>query len=505
MMTSKSVFMPCRISNAAALLILLPVTAAFGQAPQIKPALPSSTPAATPAASPSTGDAQAPNRAVAYYHLALANIYEDEALENGNVDASRLAVDEYKNALNADPTSPQLNDGLADLYFRTGHIHEAEVTARNLLKNTPDNIDAHKLLGRIYLRQLSDASNAVSSTSPSGNVLDQAIAEFEKIVGLQPKDVEDRMVLGQLYTVKHDTKKAEEQFKTAQSIEPDSEEAVLNLARLYAESGDLAHAVKVIESVPVNDRSPKVEVALGAAYDQLKQTKNAIAAYQRAADMDPGDAHTLDVLGQALLADNQLDEALKQFKLLAESDPENTEALIHIGEIQRRQGKYEDALATIRKARKQDLRPSKPATTKAASRRARPLRRGRPNIRKRWSTSTSHANGAYTGEEKTNRSFFLERLGQIYHEENKTDQAIATYQKMVDMGGDAALRGLESQVEVYGEAKMFDRASEIARKASDSHPKDLDLKLMLAGTLVEQGKSEDALTMTKGASRHALG
>ena len=497
MMTSKSVFMPCRISNAAALLILLPVTAAFGQAPQIKPALPSSTPAATPAASPSTGDAQAPNRAVAYYHLALANIYEDEALENGNVDASRLAVDEYKNALNADPTSPQLNDGLADLYFRTGHIHEAEVTARNLLKNTPDNIDAHKLLGRIYLRQLSDASNAVSSTSPSGNVLDQAIAEFEKIVGLQPKDVEDRMVLGQLYTVKHDTKKAEEQFKTAQSIEPDSEEAVLNLARLYAESGDIAHAVKVIESVPVNDRSPKVEVALGAAYDQLKQTKNAIAAYQRAADMDPGDAHTLDVLGQALLADNQLDEALKQFKLLAESDPENTEALIHIGEIQRRQGHYEDALATIRKARKQDATSLEAGYNEGLLLDVLGRFDEAAQTYAQMVESTSHANGAYTGEEKTNRSFFLERLGQIYHEENKTDQSIATYQKMVDMGGDAALRGLESQVEVYGEAKMFDRASEIARKASDAHPKDLDLKLMLAGTLVEAGKNDEGLAMTK--------
>ncbi len=53
-------------------------------------------PPATPAAPSSTSDAQAPNRAVAYYHLALANIYEDEALENGNVDASRLAVEEYK-------------------------------------------------------------------------------------------------------------------------------------------------------------------------------------------------------------------------------------------------------------------------------------------------------------------------------------------------------------------------------------------------------------------------
>ena len=59
------------------------------------------------------------------------------------------------------------------------------------------------------------------------------------------------MVLGQLYTVKHDSKKAEEQFKTAQAIEPDSEEVVLNLARLYSESGDVVHEIKIIEAVPV--------------------------------------------------------------------------------------------------------------------------------------------------------------------------------------------------------------------------------------------------------------
>ena len=49
---------------------------------------------------------------------------------------------------------------------------------------------------------------------------------------------------------------------------------------------------------------------------------------------------------------------------------------------------------------------------------------------------TSHANGAYTTDEKNNRGIFLDRLGAIYHEENKTDQAIATYQKLIDMGGD---------------------------------------------------------------------
>jgi tetratricopeptide (TPR) repeat protein len=508
MMKTKPVLLPSWLSFAAASLVLLLVVPICAQNAPAKPA--QSAPAqAAPAQSsnataqaapvPSGGAAAQPsNRSIAYYHLALANIYEDEALEDGNTDAARLAVDEYKNALNADPTSPQLNDGLADLYFRTGHVHEAEITARNLLKSSPSDIDAHKLLGRIYLRQLSDASNAVSSASPQGNVLDLAIAEFEKIVALQPKDVEDRMVLGQLYTVKHEPKKAEDQFKTAQAIDPDSEEVVLNLARLYAESGDIAHAAKVIEAVPVDDRSPKMEVALGAAYDQLKQPKDAIAAYQRAADMDPGDAHTLDALGQALLNDNQLDEALKQFKLLAEADPEDTSALVNIAEIQRRQGKFEDALATVRKARKQD-----PTSLEAGFKEALLL-----DVLSRFDESaqtyekmvdlTSHANGAYTNEEKSNRGFFLERLGAVYQEENKTDLAIATYQKMIDMGGDSAQRGLEAQVETYGEAKMFDRAADLARKAADASPKDLDLKLMLAGALVEQGKNDEALTLTKG-------
>jgi len=47
---------------------------------------------------------------------------------------------------------------------------------------------------------LSDAFQRRILSFATGNVLDLAIAEFEKIVALQPKSVEDRMVLGQLYT-----------------------------------------------------------------------------------------------------------------------------------------------------------------------------------------------------------------------------------------------------------------------------------------------------------------
>jgi len=487
--TSFSLPWLCATTSAMFLAAVMPVHA--------QTAIAKAAPVSVPPTAPSEPVAPSPDRATAYFHVGLANIYESEAGETGNAEDARLAVEEYKSALNADPTSPQLNDGLAELYFRINRMKEAEATARGLLKSSPDDVEAHKLLGRIYLRQLSDASNAVSSSSPSGNVLDLAIAEFEKIVSLTPRSVEDRMVLGQLYTVKHDPKKAEEEFKTAQAIEPESEEVVLNLARLYAESNDLDHSIKVIEAVPVADRTPKMEFALGAAYDQLKRPKDAIAAYQRAADLDPSDVHAIDALGQALLSDNQLDEALKQFKLLADADPEDTSALVHIGEIQRRQGKYEDALATVRKARKQDPNSLEAGFNEGVILDVLGRFDEATQTYEKMVEITSHANGAYTNEERSNRSFFLEKLGAIEIEQNKIDQANAVYQKMIDMGGEQASRGYELQVEAYGEGKMYDKATEVARKAVDANPKDTDLKMLLAGALVEQGKSDDGVAMVR--------
>ena len=424
-------------------------------------------------------------------------MYEEQAIQFGKPEFVQHAIEEYKAAINADPQSPQLYDGLAELYFRTTRVRDAEATARELLKTHPDDIDAHKLLGRIYLRQLGEQQNSPSSASPSGNVLDEAIAEFEKIVALQPKSVEDHMVLGSLYTVKHQQAKAEEQYKIAQSIEPESEEVVLNLARVYVESGNIDRAAKLIEAVPENDRTARMEFTLGAAYEQLKRPKDAIAAYKRAADLEPGDVPTMNALAQALLNDGQLDAAFKEYKNISAADPEDSNSLVHMGEIQRRQGKYEDALATIRKARKKD-----PDNLEAGYNEGLLL-----DVLGRYDDAaetygkmveqTSHANGAYTAEEKNNRGIFLERLGAVYHEQNKTDLAIATYQKMIDMGGDMATRGYQGEVDTYRDAKMFDKAVQTAEKAVEVNPKDRDLKLMLASELVDQGRNEEGITLAK--------
>jgi tetratricopeptide (TPR) repeat protein len=473
------------LSLAASMVVLLPAMSTSAQAPAQAPDTAASSP--TPAA----------DRSAAYFHAALADMYEEQAINSGKPEYVQHAIEEYKAAINADPHSAELYDGLAELYFRTGRVRDAESTARDLLKTQPNDIDAHKLLGRIYLRQLGEQQNAPTSASPSGTALDEAIAEFEKIVELQPKSVEDHMVLGSLYTVKHQQAKAEEQYKIAQSIEPESEEVVLNLARVYVESGNIDRAVKLIEAVPESDRTARMEFTLGAAYEQLKRPKDAIAAYKRAADLQPGDVPSMNALAQALLNDGQLDAALKEFQAISAADPEDANSLVHIGEIQRRQGKYEDALATIRKARKKD-----PDNLEAGYNEGLLLDvLGRYDdaaaTYEKMVEQTSHANGAYTAEEKNNRGIFLERLGSVYHEQNKTDLAIATYQKMIDMGGDMATRGYQGQVDTYRDAKMFQKAVETSEKAVQANPKDRDLKLMLAGELIDQGRNDEAITLAK--------
>lgn len=474
-----------QLSLAAAAFFLLP--AAQGLAQQQQQAQSSSP---------------VPDRAQAYYHQALAGVYEDEAGTMGRSEDVTRAIEEYKLALNADPDSPALNNSLADLYFRTGHVREAIATAQELLKHAPNDLEAHKLLGRIYLRQLGNGSSGEASAGD--NTLELAIAEYQKLIVLEPKSVEDHMLLGQLYSVKHEAQKAEEQFKIARTIEPDSEEVVLNLTRLYAESDDLEHAAKIVESVAVNNRTARMESVLGSIYDQLKRPQDAIAAYQRAADLDPEDLDIQRSLAQALLADNQYDKALKQFKAVSEADPEDTSSLIRIAEIQRRQGKYEEALGTIRKVRAKNADDLEAGYQEGLLLDALGRYDEAAALLEKMVDLTSHANGAYTDEEKNNRAIFLERLASVYHEQNKTEMALAVYQKMIDLGGEASLSGYRGQVEALSDARQYDKAVEVARKAVAANPKEHDASLLLADELVSAGKVDDGAAVAKGLLANTL-
>jgi tetratricopeptide (TPR) repeat protein len=447
-------------------------------------ALPKTPPATTP---------KPPDRSAAYYHFGLAHMYEEMATNYGRPEYATRAIEEYKLALDADPNSKYLNSGLAELYLRTGRVRDAVLAAQDILKTEPDNLDAHKLLGRVYLQSLGNVQNG----GPSEKVLQLAIAEYTKIVQLQGNDIESRLLLGQLYTLAHDTPHAEEQFKAAQRIDPSSEDVVLNLARLYSDSGDMAHAIQVLSAVPADDRTAKMDYALGMSYDQLKQNKNAIDAYSKAFDMEPDNLDTERGLAQALLNDNQLSPALKHFEAISTADPQDAQTYVRIAEIERRQGHYEQALTTLKKAKALASDSVELGYNEALTDDSLGHYDDAAQTLQSLVKQSTHPDGQYSDGEKNNRSIFLDRLANVYKEQEKTDLAVQTYQLMVAMGGDYAERGYQGQVDAYRDAKQYDKATQVAQQAALAMPKDKTIQLMLASQLADSGKVEEGIKLAK--------
>jgi tetratricopeptide (TPR) repeat protein len=472
--------------------VVVPASGFAQNASPQEPAAAQSAPATT-APGKTTAAPQKPDRSAAYYHFGLAHMYEEMATNYGRPEYATRAIEEYKLALDADPTSKYLNSGLAELYLRTGRVRDAVLAAQDILKNDPNNLDAHKLLGRVYLQSLGNAQNG----GPSEKVLQLAIAEYTKIVQLQSNDIESRLLLGQLYTLAHDTPHAEEQFKAAQKIDPNSEDVVLNLARLYSDSGDMTRAIAVLNAVPADDRTAKMDYALGMSYDQLKDNKNAIDSYSKALDQEPDNLDAERGLAQALLNDGQLDPALKHFEAISAADPQDAQTYLRISEIQRRQGHYEQSLATLKKAKALASDSLEIGYNEALIDDSLGHYDEAVQALQLLLKQTNHPDGQYAEAEKNNRSIFLDRLANVYREQNKTDLAVQTYQQMITLGGEYAERGYQGQVEAYRDAKQYDKATQVAQQAAQATPKNKSLQLTLASQLADTGKADEGIKLAK--------
>jgi tetratricopeptide (TPR) repeat protein len=69
---------------------------------------------------------------------------------------------------------------------------------------------------------------------------------------------------------------------------------------------------------------------------------------------------------------------------------------------------------------------------------------------------------------------------------------------MIDLGGDIAIRGYQGQVETYRDAKMYEEATAVCRKAVAANPDSRDLKLTLAAQLADTGKLDEGIALANG-------
>ncbi len=476
-----------------AFIFSLSLLAAFAAAQTTPPA--ESKPAdskATDSRSPQSKPAQPRkgDRAAAYYHYMVAHMYEEQVTIYGRSELANKAMEEYRQAIEADPSSEFLTSGLAELYVKTGRIRDAVLEAQDILKRDPNNIEAHKLLGRIYLRSLGDMPG---NGNGSDNVLKLAIEQYEQIVKIEPDNVDDHLLLGRLYRLNNDLQKAEVELKIAVKLDPDSEEAVTTLALLFSDEGDTAHALQVLSAVPDSGRSAKLYAALGATYEQRKDYKSAINAYKHAIQLDRDNLDAIRGLAENLLNDGQIDAALDQYKVIADANPEDAQTYLRISEIYRRQGKYDQALDSLKKAQTMVPDALEVPYNIAVVYQAQARYDEAEKILQDLLKKTEKPESSYSQSDRNNRGIFIERLGMVYRDQENYQAAVESFRKMIPLGDDNARTAYQDIIDTYREAKQWPQATAVAKEALQKLPDDRDLRMVLDSQLADTGDPEKPL------------
>ena len=111
--------------------------------------------------------------------------------------------------------------------------------------------------------------------------------------------------------------------------------------------------------------------------------------------------------------------------------------------------------------------------------------------------SSAHADGKYSEQERQNRAIFLDRLGIIDREENKTAEAVAAYKQIIDLGGEYAERGFDGEIDAYRDAHQWKEATEAAAEVAKALPKNHLAQLAYAVQLADTGQEAEGIALAK--------
>jgi tetratricopeptide (TPR) repeat protein len=461
---------PARILFAALGLAAVFSSLALGQVP----------------AATSAQDSKLSDKAAAYYNFAMGHLYAELAGAFGNrSEYTNKAIEYYRQAMKLDSAASFLSEELTDLYIQAGRIKDAVNEAEDLLKQDPNNLDARRLLGRIYARLIGDPQQ----TRVNEDMLHRAIEQFQKVADQDPKDVESWLMLGRLQRINHNSVDAEKAYKRVLDQDSGNEEALTGLAMVYSEVGDTKNAIDMLRQVTGKDPNPRTLAALASFYDQTRDFASAADTWRQALQMDPENSRMKRALAQDVFFTDHLDEALKLYNEIASADPRDLQTQLRISEIYRQKGDFAKARVALNRAKDLDKGGLEARYEETYFFEA----EGKPDEAIAALRSMLNETAKKTDEsDKNTRIMLLERLGGIYRNANRYTEAVEAFRQILQIDSSAAPRASVEIIDTWRAAKELKKAREEADSALKKYPKERMVKLAHASVLADQGKTEEA-------------
>ena len=432
----------------------------------------------------------APDHAKSYYHFMLARRYKELAAAYNKPEYIDRAVSEYKLAIDADPDSLFLRTELAELYSLSGHTAEGIAAAEEVLKKDPNYPDAHRLLSRIYYHML-DTSQGDHGI-PKENV-DKAIEHLEALVRVDPGDTDSILLLGHLYRVDNQPKKAEETFRRVLQTDPNSKVGLANLSEIYIQQGDFEQAAETLTKIPEAEMDSQLYGMLGYAYSQTQRFDKAIEIYEKALAQDPDNNNLRRYYAEALLGSGKNGAARVELQKIIKTEADDGLSYKRLAMIDREEGRFDDARKELEKAKSlspDDLEiPYQQALLEST------VGNGDKAIEilKALVKQAENSGGNYTVPEANNRALFLERLGLVYRDQQKFTEAMDTFKQIQALGPLQGPRAEMLIIETLRLQRQTDKAMAEAQAAVKTYPKNQELAISYATMLGEGGHVDEAV------------
>lgn len=215
----------------------------------------------------------------------------------------------------------QVGIELADVYYQQGDLGQTASVLNTLSISNPDNVDILFFEQRVYSELASSALDKLALLSPDSARMEQLIAERLINAG----DIKGA-ILHYRKALQISPKLAGVHFELAESLmeespnSPDAQrEATLELHTAVTVDGD----------------SSKAECELGRIAMLQSDFKAALAHYQHAIELSPGDPQAQIGLSKLLKQQDKPEEAAKYLRMAIATDPLNAEAHYRLSQVDR--------------------------------------------------------------------------------------------------------------------------------------------------------------------------
>lgn len=220
---------------------------------------------------------------------------------------------------------------LASLQTQTGDLDQAAVVVTQLRKIAPDDPEVLYAAYRTYSDLMGESMLALSIAAPDSAQMHQilaheqnrqgntagAIEQLRKALAINPHLPGAHFELAELFRLSQDDsvkKQAEPEYRAALKDNPQDEKAILRLAEIDAEKGDIQTSFK---------------------------------GYTKAIELQPSDADAKLGLAKTLIAMNENDKALKLLEETVQLDPTNATAHYRLASMYREMGRIDDSRKQI--------------------------------------------------------------------------------------------------------------------------------------------------------------